>query len=91
MINFCDKCLTIKPRDQFEDYYEYEENICIKCAIEGGPSEEELDAGDQFVHTMDQMMFGEEEEDFLPEQEDEVEEDEDFVFDGEIDEEENED
>ena len=84
MIYFCDRCCAFKKKDDFEEHYEYAENICIKCATEGGPSEEELEEGDAFVRTMDQMMFGEEEEDFLPE------DDEDFVFDGEIDEDEEE-
>ena len=89
MIYFCDACTTFKTRDDFEEYYDYAENFCIKCTTEGGPSEEELDAGDQFVRTMDQMMFGEEEEDYLPEDEDEIDEDdENFVYDGDIDEEE---
>lgn len=81
MINYCDRCHTIKERDAFEDYYEYEENVCIQCA-ENVPTEEELDEGDEFIHRLDEMMFGEDEEDCLPE------EDEDFVYDGEIDEEE---
>ena len=90
MIYFCDRCCAFKKKDDFEEHYEYAENICIKCATEGGPSEEELEEGDAFVRTMDQMMFGEEEEDFLPEEEfdvDAYDDDEgDFVYDGEIDE-----
>lgn len=78
MINFCDKCLTIKPRNEFDAYYEYEENTCIKCATEAEPSEAELQEADILIRTLDKMMFGEEEEDCAPDEE------ENFVYDGEI-------
>jgi hypothetical protein len=91
MIYFCDGCTTFKTRDDFEEYNTYTENICIKCTTEN-PSEEELMEGDVLVRRLDEMMFGEDDEDFLPNDDFyDDEEDEDFVYDGEIEDEDEED
>jgi hypothetical protein len=81
MIFFCDYCGTIKTRDDFDNFYTYEENMCKDCK-ERDPKDEGL-AEEYFEEIsrrqINQMMFGEEDIGFLSNEEE-------FVYDGEIDE-----
>ena len=87
MIYFCDTCGTIKTRDDFDEFFTYEENICSACKErdpkDPGLTEEDFD--EIAKKKISEMMFGEDDEDFI------FEEDNDFVDDGEIDEENNDD
>ena len=81
MIHFCDVCATIKTQDDFEEYYEYGRNTCKTCASR---DPQEIDEEGVVLRRLDEMMFGEDSDDFEDPEDvlEEDDDDDDFIWDG---------